>query len=64
MQVRAQAEAEGKLLPQWHPYVQAVQRVGLRIAAVAGDGHGGGYQDHMKVRKFIFIFACVSCNQP
>ena len=50
MQVKAQAEAEGKLLPQWHPSVRAVQRVGLRIASVAGDGHGGGYQEHMKVR--------------
>ena len=49
LQVKAQAEAEGKLLPKWHPSVKAVQRVGMRIAAVAGDGHGGGYQEHMKV---------------
>lgn len=25
-----------------------MRRVGTRIAAVAGDGYGGGYQDHMK----------------
>jgi hypothetical protein len=48
-QVKAQAEAEGKLLPPQHRYVRAVRDVGLQIAKVAGDGHGGGYQQHMKV---------------
>ena len=48
-QVKEQAETEGKLLPKRHPMVRAVERVGMRIAHVAGDGHGGGYQEHMKV---------------
>ena len=52
-QVKAQAQAEGKLLPPQHRYVRAVRNVGLQIAKVAGDGHGDGYQQHMKVWQLV-----------
>lgn len=53
-QVLAEAAAAGKLLPPNHPASLAVRRVGSRIAAVAGDGVGGGYQDQMKGLKWEF----------
>ena len=48
-QVKAEAEAAGKLLPQHHPAVQTVRRIGERIAANAEHPGGGGRTDHMKV---------------
>lgn len=47
-QVLAEARHNGTLLPPHHPAVQAVKRVGTRIARVAGDGYGGGFQEHMQ----------------
>jgi hypothetical protein len=47
-QVINEARANGSLLPPSHPASLAVRRIGTRIAAVAGDGVGGGAQDHMK----------------
>lgn len=49
LQIKAQAEAEGKLLPQYHPAVQRVEGIAKRIIQSALQGKGGGYQEHMKV---------------
>ncbi|KAI8474498.1 MAG: peptidase family M48-domain-containing protein [Monoraphidium minutum] len=48
------AQASRKLLPPSHPLSQLVQRVGRRIAAVASDGEGGGYNGHMKAQQWEF----------
>ena len=58
--MKEQAQAEGKLLPQRHPMVRAVEKVGMRIAHVAGDGHGGGYQEHMKVPLLSCSCTCLA----
>ncbi|GBF92474.1 M48 peptidase [Raphidocelis subcapitata] len=43
-----EAREAGTLLPPDHSYSRLVASVGRRIAAVACDGEGGGYQEHMK----------------
>lgn len=48
------AQAEGRLLPDNAPDAQRVRRLGLAIAAVAGDGGGGGYQAHMQNLQWEF----------
>ena len=53
-QVLMEAKMKGSLLPPSHPAVQAVTRVGRRIAAVASDGQGGGYAAHMKGLQWEF----------
>jgi metalloendopeptidase OMA1, mitochondrial len=62
-QVLAEASAQGALLPRWHPASQAVRRVGQRVAAVAGDGRGGGFQRHMSPDQTSWEFAVVRSNQ-
>lgn len=57
MQVKQQAEAEGKLLPANHPATLQVRRIGERIAAKAAEGSGdGGRLDHMKVLMMYLAF--------
>ncbi|PNW83103.1 hypothetical protein CHLRE_06g306650v5 [Chlamydomonas reinhardtii] len=51
---KAMAQAEGRLLPDNAPDAQRVRRLGLAIAAVAGDGGGGGYQAHMQNLQWEF----------
>ena len=53
-QILQEAAAARTLLPQSHPAALAVRRVGSRIAAVAGDGVGGGFQDQMKGLQWEF----------
>lgn len=53
-QVINEARANGHLLPPSHPASLAVRRIGTRIAAVAGDGVGGGAQDHMRDLRWEF----------
>jgi hypothetical protein len=53
-QVLAEARAARSLLPATHPATRAVRRVGERIAAVAGDGVGGGFQAQMRGLKWEF----------
>ena len=43
-----EARYKGTLLPGHHPASRAVHRVGSRVAAVASDGYGGGFHEHMK----------------
>ncbi|KXZ54546.1 hypothetical protein GPECTOR_4g611 [Gonium pectorale] len=61
-EVKAAAAAEGRLLPPSHPDVRRVERIGLAIAAVAGDGGGGGYVEHMK--GLLWEFAVIDKNEP
>ena len=35
--------------------VRAVERVGRRVAQVATDGFGGGFQEHMKDLQWEFV---------
>lgn len=44
----------GTLLPPQHRAVQAVRRVGMRVARAATDGYGGGYQEHLKHMEWEF----------
>eukprot|EP00775_Hariotina_reticulata_P006780 gene6780-6997_t len=53
-EVTQQAAMAHKLLPQHHPAVHLVQRVGTRIAKVASDGAGGGYYSHMQNLQWEF----------
>jgi hypothetical protein len=53
-QVAMQAQASGTLLPPHHPASVAVERVGSRIASVAADGFGGGFNKHMKGLRWEF----------
>lgn len=53
-QVLLEAKMEGALLPPYHPAVRAVERVGRRIAAVATDGFGGGFQGHLEDLQWEF----------
>jgi hypothetical protein len=48
-QVKADAEAQGKLLALDHPASASVRRIGQRLAAKAVDEAGGGRYSHMKV---------------
>lgn len=49
-QIRAQANADGSLLPEGHPAVKMVKRIGTRIAAKASDDRNvSGHMEHMKV---------------
>ncbi|GFR49005.1 hypothetical protein Agub_g11026 [Astrephomene gubernaculifera] len=59
---KAIARAEGRLLPDAHPDVQRVRRLGLAIAAAAVDGGGGGRYDHM--RDAQWEFAVVDSAMP
>ncbi|KAG2426351.1 hypothetical protein HXX76_013108 [Chlamydomonas incerta] len=51
---KALAQAEGRLLPDSAPDARRVRRLGLAIAAVAGDGAGGGYYGHMQNLQWEF----------
>ena len=53
-QVIMEARMTGTLLPPHAKASVAVKRVGSRIAAVAGDGMGGGFQNHMKGLQWEF----------
>lgn len=53
-QVINEAQITGRLLSPSHPASLAVRRIGTRIAAVAGDGVGGGAQEHMKDLRWEF----------
>ncbi len=53
-QFKAIARAEGKLLPDNHPDVHRVRRLGSAIAAVASDGAGGGNSAHMQGLQWEF----------
>lgn len=53
-QVITEAKMTGRLLPQNHRASIAVRRVGSRIAAVASDGMGGGFQSHMQGLNWEF----------
>lgn len=48
VQLRAEAEAAGRLLAPYHPATKMVRKIGLRIAEHAADPGGGGRTDHMK----------------
>jgi len=45
---RQEAAMQRALLPDNHPMVQLVKKIGARVAAVASDGGGGGNSEHMK----------------
>ena len=50
-QIRSDAKSQGTLLPEGHPYVQLVKRIGSRIAQKASNASGiSGQIEHMKVR--------------
>lgn len=55
-QMKGEAQAKGKVLPESHKAVRRVRHVVNKVAKVAGNGQGGGYQDHLK--------ACVMCISP
>ncbi|KAG2436143.1 hypothetical protein HYH02_011649 [Chlamydomonas schloesseri] len=59
---KAMAQAEGRLLPDSAPDAQRVVRLGRAIAAVAGDGAGGGYYAHM--RNLHWEFAVIDNPTP
>lgn len=59
--LRREAVENGTLLAPGHPYSQLVAYVGSKIAQVAGDGGGGGYQEHMK--GLTWEFAVVDSPQ-
>lgn len=62
-EVLLQARMRRTLLPPHHPATVAVTRVGRRIAAVASDGAGGGYNRHMKGLKWEFsVIHSPECN--
>ncbi|GIL83117.1 hypothetical protein Vretifemale_11929 [Volvox reticuliferus] len=54
-QFKTLARAEHKLLPDVHPDVQRVRRLGSAIAAVAADGGGGGSFEHMRGLQWEFV---------
>ncbi len=50
-QIRSEAKSQGTLLPDNHPYVKMVKRIGMKIAQKASDDTGvSGHMEHMKVR--------------
>lgn len=50
-QIRSEAKSQGTLLPDHHPYVKLIKRIGLKIAQKASDDSGvSGHMEHMKVR--------------
>ncbi|KAG2490672.1 hypothetical protein HYH03_010841 [Edaphochlamys debaryana] len=51
---KALAASEGRLLPDSAPDAVRVRRLGSAIAAVASDGGGGGYSEHMKGLQWEF----------
>ncbi|GLC33438.1 hypothetical protein PLESTB_000075700 [Pleodorina starrii] len=53
-QFKALARADHQLLPDSHPDVQRVARLGRAIAAVAADGGGGGDFEHMRGLQWEF----------
>lgn len=54
LQIKSQAAAAGKLLPEQHSAVGTVRQVGQRIAVVAASGRGGGYQEQMKTMEWEY----------
>ena len=53
-QILMEAKMSGKLLSPGHPASRMVQRVGKRIAAVASDNYGGGFNEQMKGMNWEF----------
>ncbi|GAB4823202.1 hypothetical protein N2152v2_010248 [Parachlorella kessleri] len=53
-QVVMEARTSGSLLPAYSPAVRSVERVGRRVARVATDGFGGGFQEHMMDLQWEF----------
>ena len=50
MQIRNEAQTQGTLLPDYHPYVKLIKQIGTRIAQKASDDTGvSGHMEHMKV---------------
>lgn len=53
-QIRSEAKSQGSLLPEHHPYVKLIKRIGTRIAQKASDETGiSGRMDHMQVRHML-----------
>ncbi|KAG2486173.1 hypothetical protein HYH03_015137 [Edaphochlamys debaryana] len=48
------AASEGRLLPDDHPSVQLVRRLGTAMVAAAADGGGGGSWEHVKSLDWEF----------
>lgn len=54
-QIRSEAKSQGSLLPEHHPYVKLIKRIGTRIAQKASDETGiSGRMDHMQGLKWEF----------
>ncbi|KAL3138676.1 hypothetical protein ABBQ32_006432 [Trebouxia sp. C0010 RCD-2024] len=54
-QIRSEAKSQGSLLPEHHPYVKLIKRIGTRIAQKASDDTGvSGHMNHMKGLKWEF----------
>ena len=52
MQIRSEAQSQGNLLPDSHPYVKLIKKIGSRIAQKASDDTGvSGNMNHMKVSQ-------------
>ncbi len=50
-QIRSEAKSQGTLLPDHHPYVKMIKRIGMKVAQKASDDSGvSGHMEHMKVR--------------
>ncbi|KAA6419203.1 hypothetical protein WJX79_002881 [Trebouxia sp. C0005] len=55
VQIRSEAKSQGTLLPDHHPYVKLIKRIGLKIAQKASDDSGvSGHMEHMKGLKWEF----------
>lgn len=54
-QIRSEAKSQGTLLPDHHPYVKMIKRIGMKIAQKASDSSGvSGHMEHMKGLKWEF----------
>ena len=48
LQLMATEQANGTVLPAWHPATTKVRAIGEKVVQSALQGQGGGYQEHMK----------------
>lgn len=61
-QVLNQPNYKGKVLPADHPDAKLVQKIAKRIIEAVDEGHGGGFQDHIK--KFDWEVAVIQDDTP
>jgi hypothetical protein len=56
----AQPQYRGKALPPDHKDSQLIQRIAERIISAVEEGHGGGFQKHIRKVRISTGIKCIS----